>query len=792
MKHKLFSTFFMVLAGLLSAGSPLLAQTTHTAYVIPSGTAGNQAFAGALGMDFDVANTVKVTQLGCFDDNSDGIQVPISVRLYNRDTQEVLASLDFAPGDDGTPAGGSRFKALAVALNLPTGFHGTIVAEGYDGTERVGNRQPAPWTTDNGNGSISFVGTARYNFPIVAGAFPDSPDGGPASRYAAGTFEFVTTPPEKPGAAVPAAVPAKARVDLSWTAVMQPLPAATYRILRSNAPDGVFTQIAEIPGLSYADTSVINGVLYYYRIVGIGAGGQVGLDSVVVGARPYDLGADRLIAYDTPWGIAGNQNFNGSVGMDFDVANPVIIRQLGCFDDNSDGLFTTISVRVYNRETQEVMAELVFDPDDSGTVEREDGEPIGGMRFKPLVAPLELPLGFHGVIVAEGYNDMERLRNSFGQPSNIVWSTRSGAGSLVFTGTSRYNFPIVAGAFPASPDTLPAQFAAGTFIFETTPPVVPGPPLVSSLSENHAVRLTWNPVTLPLPAVSYRILRADTVGGPFTLAGETSSTSYLDTGLANGVEQFYVVRAVGAGGQVSVDSVIAYGTPAARQGGVAYVVPVGTSGNQAFGGSLGMEFDVDRPVMVTRLGAFDSEGDGIQQPISVRLYNRATAGLVASLLFEPGNDGELVGGSRFLPLIPPLALPAGFQGMIVASGYGPLERNGNLFSNLGLTTFSGACLRFVGMGNYSEDPGVMANNPDGGPANRYAAGTFAFEPDLPPTGLSILLNGAGTVRVNWTDASGVLERTTDLELGPWEMVPGATTGLLLPANQSKEFFRLTR
>ncbi len=88
----------MVLAGLLSAGSPLLAQTTHTAYVIPSGTAGNQAFAGALGMDFDVANTVKVTQLGCFDDNSDGIQVPISVRLYNRDTQEVLASLDFAPG----------------------------------------------------------------------------------------------------------------------------------------------------------------------------------------------------------------------------------------------------------------------------------------------------------------------------------------------------------------------------------------------------------------------------------------------------------------------------------------------------------------------------------------------------------------------------------------------------------------------------------------------------------------------------------------------------------------------
>jgi len=791
MKHKRFAPFFATLAGLLSAGSPLLAQTTHTAYVIPSGTAGNQSFAGALGMDFDVANTVNVTQLGCFDDNSDGIQVPISVRLYNRDTQEVLASVDFFPGDDGTLVGGSRFKALPVAVHLPTGFQGSIVAEGYGGPERNGNRAAGWGTTDSGDGSISFVGKARYNFPIVPGAFPDSPDGGPATRYAAGTFQFVTTPPEKPGATVPAAVPAKARVDLSWAAVTAPLPAAAYRIFRSDAPDGVFTQIAEVPGLSYADTSVTNGVLYCYRVVGIGAGGQVGLDSAVVCARPFDLGANRFIAYDTPWGIAGTQNFSGSLGMDFDVANPVIIRKLGCFDDNSDGLFTTISVRVYDRDTQEVLAELVFDPDDPGTVEREDGEPIGGMRFKPLAAPLELPLGFHGVIVAEGYNAMERLRNSFGQPSDIVWSTRSGAGSLVFTGTSRYNFPIVAGAFPANPDTLPAQYAAGTFIYETTPPLVPGPPVVTSLGENHAVRLTWLPVTLPLPAVSYRILRADTLDGAFTLAGETSSTSYLDTGLANGVEQCYVVRAVGAGGQVSVDSAIACRTPAARSGGVAYVVPEGTSGNQAFGGALGMEFEVDRPVIVTRLGAFDSGGDGIQQPISVRLYNRATATAVGSLLFEPGNDGELAGGSRFLPLNPPLALPAGFRGMIVASGYGAQEPNGNSPIQ-GLTTFSGACLRFVGKSDYSEDPNAMADSPDGGPANRYAAGTFAFEPDLPPTGLSILLNAAGTVRVNWTDASGVLECTTDLEQGPWDMVPGATPGLILQSNQSKEFFRLTR
>ena len=187
----------LMAAALLLPAFSTRAQTTHIAYVVPAGTAGNQAFNGSLGMDFNVNNRVTVTKLGCFDDNSDGIQTPISVRLYDRDLLTVLASADFAPGDDGTLTGGSRFKTLTTPLVLPTGFRGTIVAEGYGASERAGNRQPAPWTTDNGAASLAFVGTSRYNFPVLAGAYPESPDGGPAARYAAGTFEFQTMPPER-------------------------------------------------------------------------------------------------------------------------------------------------------------------------------------------------------------------------------------------------------------------------------------------------------------------------------------------------------------------------------------------------------------------------------------------------------------------------------------------------------------------------------------------------------------------------------------------------------------------
>jgi hypothetical protein len=788
---------FLIALATLMVAQTAVAQSTHTAYVIPAGLAGNQEFNGALGMEFDVDNRIIVTKLGCFDDNSDGLNLPITVRLFDRDTLTEMATLEFLPDDPGTPeredgvlVGGSRFLPLAQPLSLPRGFIGTIVAEGYGPGERNGNRGvPTPWTLDPGNNSIRFVGTSRYNFPPIFGSYPETPDAGPAARYAAGTFEFQTTPPELPGRPEVTAAPGNASVQLNWPAVTAPLPAAKYRVFRADAPDGTFSQLAEISETTYADTGLTNGTLYCYVVRGVGAAGELGPESVVSCARPVDLGPNRQIAYDTPWGVPGNQAFGGSLGMDFDVANPVIVHQLGCFDDNSDGLFLPITVRIFDRDTAEVVAELFFNPDDAGTPEREDGTPIGGMRFLALPSPVTLPLGFRGTIQADGYGDMERNANR-GAPT--PWETRDGSGSIAFVGLSRYGD---AGTYPGTVDLGPAaRYGAGTFLYETTPALAPGRPVarLARPSENHAASLAWDAVTLPLPAAKYQILRADAAEGPFAAVGETTELTYRDTGLPNGVEKFYQIRAVAAAGQTGPESNTLSTTPAPRTGGIAYQVPAGTAGNQAFGGALGMHFDVDRPVFVTRLGVFDSGGDGLFLPISARLYNRDTLQIVAALAFEPGDEGELIDGSRFKNLPAPVALPAGFRGTIVASGYGPEEQNGNAGAlDLGLTTFGGACLQFVGTSSYGLDPAGYADTPDAGPANRYAAGTFAFVPDVPPGGLTIAPSPGG-VTISWTDPEGTLEQSASLAPASWQLVPQATPGIQLPVGPNPLFFRLSR
>jgi hypothetical protein len=170
-----------------------VAQGPTIAYTIPSGTAGDYASNGSLGMDFDVTAPITITQLGVFDDLSNGLKVAITAHLYDRDNPAApLRTIVFAAGDSeatsGRLVGGSRFLPIAP-LNLEPGFRGTIVAENYQSLERHGNNfGSAPLGTTNNPGSlISFVGASRYG---TKGSFPTNIDNGPANRFAAGTFVY--------------------------------------------------------------------------------------------------------------------------------------------------------------------------------------------------------------------------------------------------------------------------------------------------------------------------------------------------------------------------------------------------------------------------------------------------------------------------------------------------------------------------------------------------------------------------------------------------------------------------
>jgi hypothetical protein len=75
-------------------------------------------------MDFDVGGSgLKISQVGVFDSNSDGLFRTITAYIYNRADGTVFAGPFSFTGNDGTLIGGSRFLDIAD-IDLPAGFSG--------------------------------------------------------------------------------------------------------------------------------------------------------------------------------------------------------------------------------------------------------------------------------------------------------------------------------------------------------------------------------------------------------------------------------------------------------------------------------------------------------------------------------------------------------------------------------------------------------------------------------------------------------------------------------------------
>lgn len=175
----------------------------------------------------------------------------------------------------------------------------------------------------------------------------------------------------------------------------------------------------------------------------------------------------------------------------------------------------------------------------------------------------------------------------------------------------------------------------------------------------------------------------------------------------------------------------------------AYTFPRVT-GNQWFGGALGMDFDVNQDILITALGIFDSGQNGIQNNIDCYIYDRDTRQVVASRFFSPTNMGLGDGTSNFLDLAAPIRLRAGFHGSIVAQGFGILERNGNSYS--AVNTFAsnmntgGGLISFTGRSR-NGDFGAFPTNIDMNVA-QYGAGNFKYRAFTPvPEPATLLLAG---------------------------------------------------
>lgn len=532
-----------------------------------------------------------------------------------------------------------------------------------------------------------------------------------------------------------------------------------------------------------------------------------------------------LVAYQIEEGVFGNQEFGGALGMDFVVEKPIQVIELGAFDSDSDGFFLPITVELWSRDDAETPDDFA---DDSGIdilaslefTEDAPGELDGGSRFLALELPVVLTPGSY-TIVGWGYGSGEpnyNLGGRFGEDEGLFMSDFD---FITFVGTSRFGDPGANGSFPTSVDGGPEnRYGAGTFRY-TLSDDSDGDGIPDVAEDALGLDKT-DPADAGLDAdgdgltnkqefdLRTDLNKADTDGDGLSDKVETNTgvwVSAADTGtnplatdsdgdsLGDGLESnsgTFVDAANPGTSPVNEDTdgdgfrdalEIAKGTNPVNAGSfpvsdvageVAINVPAETAGNQAFGGGLGIDFIVHRPIRILELGAFDDASDGFNAEITVELWSRDDGGtpfdpgddfgedILVSAVFSENEPGDLLRGYHFRDLDSPLLLEPGAYS-IVGWGYGAGERNGNdgNAGNFPTELTASDAIEFVGTSRFG-DPGANGEFPtsiDGGPEVRYGAGSFSFD------------EGSGVPFVITELVYDQPNRTVTIE---WNSSPGAT------------------
>jgi hypothetical protein len=173
---------------------------------------------------------------------------------------------------------------------------------------------------------------------------------------------------------------------------------------------------------------------------------------------------------------------------------------------------------------------------------------------------------------ATGYN-VKRSTTS-GGPYTIVGGGSSTSLSNIGLINGVTYYYVVSATNSAGESSNSAQVAV-TPTASTTPPAAPTG--LAASAGNAQVALSW---TASSGATAYNVKRSTASGGPYSLIGGGSSTSFSSTGLTNGVSYYFVVSATNSAGE-SANSNQVSATPAAppTSTGDLFVATNGTDSN---------------------------------------------------------------------------------------------------------------------------------------------------------------------------------------------------------------------
>jgi autotransporter-associated beta strand protein len=363
-----------------------------------------------------------------------------------------------------------------------------------------------------------------------------------------------------------AATPGNNEVFLNWTAIIG---ATNYNVKRATTSGGPYTVIASSTTASYTDFAVTNGTTYYYVVSALGGSGESpnSIESSAVPLSVVQTSLQTYLKFDESSGTNANDaTGNGWDGTLVNDATFVAGYSNNAVNLNSNSLqYVTLPTGVVNglsnftitawaKQTTTASWMRVFDFG-TGTATYMFLTPLPGGASAPRFAfklnnGAEQQInGTSAVSVGTWHHFAVTLNGSVGilyvdgvavgtnssmtlNPSSLGNTTQN------YLGKSQWNDPYFNGQvdeFRIYHTALSASEVA-TLI---TP--LAAPTGLAATAGDGQITLGWNTVT---NAAYYQVFRSLTNGGPYTQVGAVVAADFTDTGLLNGTNYFYILKAI--------------------------------------------------------------------------------------------------------------------------------------------------------------------------------------------------------------------------------------------------------
>lgn len=329
------------------------------------------------------------------------------------------------------------------------------------------------------------------------------------------------------------AVPGNAAVTLNWNRVPG---ADSYRVKRGTADGGPYSVIASgITDASYTDSSVTNGVMYYYVVSAVNTSGE-GPDSNQVSVTPNEITTIKLNPQADAKVESANPstNYGGSTSFEAGIT--------GIFFTNTRRSYLRFDLTGYTHNTP-IQAKLrIYGKTDGNTIGvnaykvsditwKETGS--GSIKWNNMPA-MEAQVGNVSVGAAQQYYEIDVTEYIAQQidSSPLISIGLSESGSA--TGLATFNSREAGSSKPE----LVVDMIVGV-------PKVPQN--VMGIGSDGKAAISWDAAG---GAESYKVKGSTTKGGPYTIKAEgITGTTFEETGLTNDTAYYYVVNAVNSKGE---------------------------------------------------------------------------------------------------------------------------------------------------------------------------------------------------------------------------------------------------